>query len=635
MIKPLLLFTALLSAVSTFAESFNVVCGNVVYSYDVSKAGDMPYTNGNILSILGKDYNLGEVTSMYVDEKMPEPGTVYVEYASDKATVTVDGMLAAFVNVTVSGAHVSVTQSADVSEATCGEITYSLSGQSSDGSFLITGSYKCTVALCALDLTSTKGAAIDIQNGKRIALRVCDNTANSISDSSAGTQKGSLVCKGHLEFEGSGSLDVNGNTAHAIYAKEYISFNESSLKVLSAVKDGINCNQYMDIKGGEISISGTGDDGIQVSFKDDVDREPQDTGSINITGGIINVTTTAKAAKAIKADGDISITNGKITAKVTGAGQWSEKDSKTKASTCLSADGNMLISGGSLLLEATASGGKGISIDGNLNVTGGDITVATSGGMFAYVNSTEYDNYTGNTDNLASDNKSSPKGIKADGNITIDGGSFNVTTKGNGGEGIESKAVLTINNGLFNLNTYDDAINSSSHMYINGGTITAIATNNDALDSNGNLYIAGGHIMALGAREPEGGIDANEEEGYTVVFTGGTLLATGGRNSTPTTAESTQPFVSTSIAVTGGSTVKLQSGDNVLATFNVPAEYNLGQGGRFAPGGGPGGPGSSSSGGVLITCPGISSGSSYTIISGSSSASATATLKGSSSGGRP
>lgn len=60
-------------------------------------------------------------------------------------------------------------------------------------------------------------------------------------------------------------------------------------------------------------------------------------------------------------------------------------------------------------------------------------------------------------------------------------------------------------------------------MYIKGGTITVYSSGNDGLDSNGNLYFSGGTTVAYGTRSPECGIDANEEEGYTVFFTGGNV----------------------------------------------------------------------------------------------------------------
>lgn len=218
-----------------------------------------------------------------------------------------------------------------------------------------------------------------------------------------------------------------------------------------------------------------------------------------------------------------------------------------------------------------------------------------------------------------------------------------MTTIGNGAEGIESKEVLTINDGTIVVNSCDDAINSSSHMYIKGGDVTVVATDNDGLDSNGNLYISGGVIRAFGTSSPECGIDANEEEGYSVIFTGGTLLAVGGGNSTPRTSESTQPYISGSMSVSAGNEITLKSGDTVLATFTVPDNYSSsnqggGPGGWGAPanagpgGGGPGGGGWGGSS-VLISCAGLTSGSSYTMTSGTSSSTVTATTTGNGGGG--
>ncbi|MCM1036020.1 MAG: carbohydrate-binding domain-containing protein [Bacteroides sp.] len=636
--KKLVLTTVLAAAGTAMlpAATLNVVTGDVTYRFAVEKTGDMPFTAGSTLTVGSKVFDLAGIASMYVDNTDVTTNTVAVRYEGKSARVTVDGDVAAYVTVNVDGANVTVTQDESTGSDTCGEISYVLAGSSDCGSFAMSGSYKATVVLDGLTLANPAGPAIDIQDGKRIRLNIADGTANSLADGTDGTHKGCLVCKGHVEIDGRGALTIEGNTAHGIYAKEYVTLRDAAVKVSSAVKDGLNCNQYLTISSGSLTISGTGDDGIQVSYKDDTDRTAEDTGSIAIDGGTVTVSASAIAAKAIKADGDISITGGTVTASVSGGGKWDEKSAKTKASTCISADGDMLISDGATLdLTATGAGGKGISIDGDLSVKGGKITIHTTGGIFAYVNGTEYNGYTGNTDRLDSDCKSSPKGIKADGNITIDGGIFDVTTTGNGAEGIESKAILTVNGGTLTLNTYDDAINSSSHMYINGGTITAVATNNDALDSNGNMYIRGGHIVALGARAPECGIDANEEDGYTVIFTGGTLLAVGGGNSVPSTSESTQPYVTGNSGVTAGSTVSLKDGDTLLATFTIPANYSMSGSSGGGMGGGGWRPGGNSGGSVLVSCAGLTSGKSYTLTSGSTSSTVTARLTGSGGGGRP
>lgn len=626
------------------AQTLNVVVGNVTYAFPASEAGVMDYQGGETLTVMGKTFRVADVAKMYVDDYEVTDNSVTVNYNGTVATMTVAGNVAKYVTPTIAGAHVSLVQSDAVSDAECGEITYVLAGTSTDGEFSLEGSYKATVELNGLSLTNPAGAPLNIQDGKRIALSVKKGTDNTLTDGVSGAQKGCIVCKGHLEMKGKGTLNVYGNTAHGIYSKEYVELKNCTVNVLAAVKDGINCNQYFLMESGTLNISGTADDGVQVSYKDATDREAEDTGTLTVNGGALNISVTGTATKGLKADGDVVIADGELNLTTSGGGKWDADDVKTKASSCISADGHVRIDGGTLTLASSGSGGKGISCDSTLTINGGILTVSTTGGMYAYVNGKEYTNYTGNTDNLDSDLKSSPKGMKADGNVTINGGNISVTTTGNGAEGIESKAVLTVNDGTIVVNSCDDCLNSSSHMYIKGGDITVVASGNDGIDSNGNLYISGGVIRAFGTSAPECGIDANEEDGYSVIFTGGTLLAVGGGNSVPSTAASTQPYVTGSMSVTANSTVTLKSGSTVLATFTVPSNYtSSGQGGggfggrAFGGPGGQGGPGGGAMGGcsVLVSCAGLASGSSYTLTSGSSSSTVTAQLKGSGNGTRP
>ena len=560
----------------------------------------------------------GEVADIPSSDDL-EDNTVVVYYNEEEATVVASSNIAEYVSASIKGAHVTLKQSNDVNDA-IGEITYIINGGSSNGSLVFEGSYKSTIMLNGLSLTNKSGAAVDIQNGKRIKVKLADGTFNSLTDGTDGSQKASLYCKGHLEFSGSGSLNVVGNTAHAISAKEYIEIKKSEITITKAIKDGINCNQYFLMESGTVTISGTGDDGIQVSYKDDTDRETEDTGSLTIKGGNLNISVTANAAKALKADNDIIVAGGTINANVSGNGIWDSEKSKTKASACLGADHNIEISDGILTLSATGSGGKGINCDNEFNLSGGNVNISTTGGMLVYSNGSLNHNYTGNTDRIDSDMKSSPKGIKADGNVTISGGEIYVKTTGNGAEGIESKSELTIEDGKITIRAKDDGINSSDNMYIKGGILDVISTGNDGLDSNKNLYISGGVTMAFGASGPECGLDANDEQGYSVYFTGGYVLAAGGRNSVPKNSNSKQPYITTNFTLKAGSEVSIGSGDKTLYTFIIPSDYVSSSNGNRA-GGGPGG---NSSGNLLISAEGMVSGSSYTIKSGSSSTTATA-----------
>lgn len=526
----------------SFSQTLNVQVGNVTYLFPAAQAGVMPYGNGSTLTVMNKAFALSEISNMYVDETTVTDGAVSVVYNGSSATITVAGNIAQYLTITQSGAHVSIAQSSDLAT----EITYTLSGSSSDGEFYTSGSYKATIALNGLTLTNTtpvySGAAIHVQNSKRIDVKVVTGTMSTLRDASSGSQKGCLYIKGHAEFKQNGTLNVYGNVKHGIKAGEYITVKNASINVLSSVGDGINCEQFFLMESGTISLSGIGDDGLQCDIEDTTtgstgqttNHDGEDSGNVYISGGSITVAVSAAAAKGIKAEGDMYITGGTISATTSGGGAWDSDELKTKSCAGLSADGNIAISGGTLNLTSTGAGGKGISGDGTLVVsdaavitisTSGQAVVASSTGSLSVVsNSSTLDRYSTNY-------KSSPKGIKIDGTVTITGGKVSITTTGAGGEGIESKSTMTISGGEVAVNAYDDALNASSDLTISGGMVYARATNNDGIDANGNCYIQGGLVYAIGASSPEVAIDANTEEQKKLYVSGGTIVAIGGLES--------------------------------------------------------------------------------------------------------
>jgi len=548
----ILLFTIIvnyqLSIVNCRAQTLNVKVGSVTYQFPASQTGEMTYANGETVTIMGKTFALADINSMTVDETSVADGTIGVSYNGTSATVTVAGNVAQYVTPTVSGAHVSIAQSDDLAE----EITYTLSGTSSDGEFYMSGSYKATIEFNGLTLTNVtpvySGAAVHIQNGKRIKVKIVTGTTNTLSDASTGSQKGCLYIKGHAEFAQKGTLNVVGNVKHGIKTGEYMTLKNATINVTSAVGDGISCAEYFLMESGTINISGTLDDGIQCDLDGDAstgettDHEDEDTGNVYLEGGTINITVTAAAAKGIKADGDMRISDGDITVKTTGGGAWDSDEKKTKAASCLSADGNTVISGGTLSLTSTGAGGKGINGDGTFTATGGTMTIKTSGNAVVASSSGTLSTISSSQqlDRYGSDYKSSPKGIKIDGAILIsDQAVISITTTGAGGEGIESKTSINITGGQVTVNAADDAINASYNdatkgtsgagdLTISGGYVYARSTGNDGIDANGNVYIKGGLVYAIGTSSPEVGIDANSEEQKKLYLTGGTIIAIGG-----------------------------------------------------------------------------------------------------------
>ena len=511
------------------------------------------FTGGTTLTVGNDVFTISDITSMLVTSSSSssvEANTVNIVYNGSTATVTMADNVSAYVTAEVSGAHVTITQS-NTGAIDGEEITYVLSGSTTDGSLTLDGSYKCTLSLAGLTMTNPSGAAINITNKKRRQLSAKNGTENTLTDGSDGSQKACIYSKGQLQLQGKGTLNVAGNTKHAIKSGDYITVKNLTLNITKAVGDGISCEEYFQMKSGSVTISGVGDDGVQCDLAGDAstgetaDHDDEDSGNVYLEGGTLNITVTAAAAKGVKSDGDMKISDGDITVKTTGGGAWDSDDKKTKASSCLSADGNITISGGTLNLTSTGAGGKGINGDGTFTATGGTLTIKTSGN--AVVASSSGSLSTANNsqvlDRYKSDYKSSPKGIKIDGAIVIsDNAVISVTTTGIGGEGIESKTNINIKGGQVTVNAVDDAINSSYNdttkgttgagdLTISGGYVYACSSGNDGIDANGNCYIEGGLVYAIGTTTPEVAIDANSEEQKKLYVSGGTIIAIGGLES--------------------------------------------------------------------------------------------------------
>lgn len=137
-------------ALAAEAQTLHVVVGRVTYDFPASQTGTMTYQDGTALTIMGKTFQVADITRMYVDQQDVTDNSITVSYQGEEASVTVAGNVARYVTPTVSGAHVSLEQSDEVGEATCGEITYALSGASTDGSFAMTGSTRLRSSSTAL-----------------------------------------------------------------------------------------------------------------------------------------------------------------------------------------------------------------------------------------------------------------------------------------------------------------------------------------------------------------------------------------------------------------------------------------------------------------------------------------------------
>ena len=322
--------------------------------------------------------------------------TVTVTFAGD--TALVDLGHAPEVTATTEGANVNI-----LSTNTQHELEFVLQGESSHGSLTYEGPLKCKFYLNGLNLHSTKGAAIDIQCGKRINLILNPGTENVISDAAGGEQKAAFYCKGHLEVEGSGSLTVTGRSKHGIATKEYMQLKRSTgnITVNGAVSDAMHVGQYFLMNGGTVRLYGQGGDGLQVeqvTLDDDItpDATKEDNGMMFIRGGSLDITAANDDTKAIKVPCDLTV------------------------------------NGGTFTLVASGDGSRGIQVAGNMLVDQ------------AYSTTTMQIRATGTTyEDEETEDESRCMGIKVKGNLTVNAGTIRVANTGKYSYGIKVDGVYT------------------------------------------------------------------------------------------------------------------------------------------------------------------------------------------------
>ena len=505
------ILAALMLTIAAMGQTLNITSGGTTTSYSASQlteSNPVTFTGGTVMTVNGTSYTISDITSAIVTNSSTsvDANTVNIVYSGSSATVNAADNVAAYVSATVSGGHVTITQS-NTDAVDSDEITYVLSGSTTDGSFTLGGSYKCTVSLAGLTMTNPSGAAINITNSKRIQISAKKGTENTLTDGS-GSQKACIYSKGQLQLQGNGTLNVVGNYKHGIKSASYIQIKNLTLNITSTVGDGINCEEYFQMKSGTVTITGVGDDGIQcdlggtTSTGETTDHEDEDTGNVYIEGGTLNVTATATATKCVKCDGSISVTGGTITLNAKGAIDTSDTTDLSYAAG-FKADGDFTQSGGDIIINVTGASGRGIGVDGTFTSaesSTGTLTITNSGALTSS-GSTYF---------------ATAKGIKA-GVVAINGGTIDITMSGQASKGIKSDSDdgsgnMTITGGTITITNsgaggYDgtekDAkgagcLKADKNMTISGGTLTlkATGTGGKCIKADGTLVVSEGTISA-------------------------------------------------------------------------------------------------------------------------------------------
>ena len=297
-------------------------------------------------------------------------------------------------------------------------------------------------------------------------------------------------------------------------------------------------------------------------------------GTVKVTGGTVRIVADGDCSRGLVADTTLDISGGVFDIQANGATSLPvidlvtddvltqvELDRKTAA--CIKQgdpDGSATISGGIFYLVATNYGGKCFSMDGSLTIgTAGASTLPTDStftpdiqcstyGEKLFVATQKLSAYTTLGTAVATTDISSavqlsqnpslvvsgsgeevdytnPKCMKVEGDITFESGRMRMYSKCDGGEGMESKANLTINGGVIEGTCYDDVVQATDTITVNGGYLYCGSTGNDGIDANNKIVINDGVVLAFTLTTPEVGIDVDESSNLAI--NGGIVLAVG------------------------------------------------------------------------------------------------------------
>lgn len=179
------------------------------------------------------------------------------------------------------------------------ELVFVLSGSSTNGGLIYNGAFKCTMIIDNLSLVSSQGPAIDIQCGKRIAVRLTEGSVNYLEDAAGGTHKGCLYCRGHIQLSGNGELTVKGNTANGIHVKEYLHVSKSfgTLNISETVGHAVKVGEEVEIQGGTFNLTVNNEDTKALNTDS----------TLTISGGTFNVVANGDGTRGLQANYDIEI----------------------------------------------------------------------------------------------------------------------------------------------------------------------------------------------------------------------------------------------------------------------------------------------------------------------------------------
>ncbi len=547
--------------------------------------------------------------------------STYDESSAVKISLNGSSATATSKTVKISGSTVTITEN----------VTHIISGTLNNGMIIVDtpDTSKLQLVLNGVDITSETSAAIYVKEADKVFVTLIGENSlsnggvfNAIDENSI---DGAIYSKQDITFNGSGTLTISSPAGHGIVGKDDVVFTGGKYNITSA-SHGIDANDSVKIKNTEISAD-TGKDGIHAENNDDSSK-----GYIYIESGMLKI---ESEGDGISAGNYLQIAGGTIDI-LAGGGYENGSNQSSSGWGDFGGGGGMFGGGqkpgprsadgtvGTTALATTTDDStsmKGIKSGANLVIDGGTITVDSADDTIHSNTSVIINN---GTFTLASGDD----GIHAEEKLTVNNGTINIS---NSYEGLEALEIY-INGGKIKLKASDDGFNAAGGtdssgttggrdgMFGGGGMMGGGMSSNsngkiviadgdvyinasgDGIDANGTIEISGGYTVVVG---PTQGDTATLDYDKTATITGGTFIGTGASNMAQTFSDSKQGVFAVSVGnQSAGTKITLtnKKGKEVIA-YEPELSFQV----------------------VIISCPELVSGETYTIKVGSTSGSFEAT----------
>lgn len=498
--------------------------GNTMYAKELTAVDSIQLDNTYAKFKISGEANTLNIAKKLIDSLTFTTNTVnldkiYIIYNGTETATIINPYATRGVTITATAGAVVVTAASGIDN-----LEYNLLGSTTNGSLAMTTDKDVNLVLTNLTLTNPIGAALSISTTKKTNILLTAGTTNTLSDGSTSTKNGTITTNGPIVINNSGKLAITGVVKHGINTSSTITVQNGTTTITSAVTDGFHSEGFT-MRGGTVNITSSGD-GIDAgdspivisagtinitSTSNDVKAIATGKNTVTISGGTINLAVSGAQSKGISAKSNVSFTGGSVTANISGVAVLTASGSgyTTSYSTAIKSDSLITVNGGvfNITLATSANGSKGFSSGKGMTITEGSFTIINNGVGGVYTKTTGVlDSYSSSC-------------FTTDTDLTITGGTFNLTVSGTAGKGISadknmvigsttgSPTITIANTGtqLLVSGTSGTAtaayaapkcIKSEGILTINNGRFTLSVTNQNGtcIDSDSTLFVAGGTI---------------------------------------------------------------------------------------------------------------------------------------------